>query len=163
MVSFRMVHTKTCWTESHWHYQVFIVLVTSILVKYSILHMLILLIHFHITREFFFCVNCLSYCDHFNASMHFCYNKFKVKYGPKRCQGIGLSDGEATERMWSYLRRFSAITKEMTASHRIDTLTLCLLHYMEWSKAKLGMNNYSIIELKIVNYEYSTIKTYNYY
>lgn len=63
-----------------------------------------------------------------------------MKYGPKRCKGIGLSDGEATERLWSYLRRFSAITKEMTASNRINTLTLCLLHYMERSKAKLGMN-----------------------
>lgn len=62
-----------------------------------------------------------------------------MKYGPKRCEGLGLSDGEAMERLWSYLRRFSAITKEMTASHRTDILTLGLVHYMERSKAKLGI------------------------
>ena len=37
--------------------------------------------------------------------------------------GFGLSDGEGMERLWSYMRRFSAMTKEMQPSHRIDVLT----------------------------------------
>jgi len=34
-------------------------------------------------------------------------------FGPLRCEGIGLSDGEVMERLWSYLRRFGRMTKEM--------------------------------------------------
>ncbi|CAB1338445.1 unnamed protein product [Coregonus sp. 'balchen'] len=33
------------------------------------------------------------------------------------------------ERLWSYLRTFGKITKEMTPSHRVDTLTDALLYY----------------------------------
>jgi len=44
-------------------------------------------------------------------------------------EGFGLFDGETMERMWSYLRCFSKITKEMTPSHRIEQLTHALLHY----------------------------------
>ena len=33
------------------------------------------------------------------------------------CEGIGLSDGEVMERLWSYLRRFGRMTKEMHPSH----------------------------------------------
>ena len=28
---------------------------------------------------------------------------FKIKYGPRRCAGIGLSNGEGIERLWSNL------------------------------------------------------------
>ena len=44
----------------------------------------------------------------------------KIKYSPRRCAGIGLSDGEGMERLWSYLRRFCRMRKEMRPSHRID-------------------------------------------
>lgn len=44
-------------------------------------------------------------------------------------KGYGICDGENVERLWSYLRRFSAITKEMSPSHRTDLLTEALLHY----------------------------------
>ncbi|KAK6304087.1 hypothetical protein J4Q44_G00246730 [Coregonus suidteri] len=33
------------------------------------------------------------------------------------------------ERLWSYLRTFVKITKKMTPSHRVDTLTDALLYY----------------------------------
>ena len=46
-----------------------------------------------------------------------------------RTVGIGLSDGEVMERLWSYLRRFGKMTKEMQPSHRIDVLTHALLYY----------------------------------
>lgn len=57
---------------------------------------------------------------------------------PMRCLGIGLSDGEVLERMWSYLRRFGRMTKEMRPSHRVDIITHALLHYGHKTKQKLG-------------------------
>ena len=40
-----------------------------------------------------------------------------------------MSDGEVMERLWSYLKPTSKITKEMTPAHRADTLTDFLMHY----------------------------------
>ena len=59
-------------------------------------------------------------------------------YGPRRCEGIGLSDGETMERLWSYLRRFGKMTKEMRPSHRTDVLTHALIYYGMMTKSKLG-------------------------
>ena len=67
--------------------------------------------------------------------------KLQVTYGPRRCAGIGLSDGETMERLWSYLRRFSRMTKEMGASHRIDVLTSALWFYGFKTKQKLGQSH----------------------
>ena len=53
----------------------------------------------------------------------------KVKYNPRNILGFGLSDGEVVERVWSYLRRFAAMTKEMHPSHRIDVLSDALSYY----------------------------------
>ena len=55
-----------------------------------------------------------------------------------RCNGIGLSDGETMERMWSYLRRFGRMTKEMRPAHRTDIISSALVHYGLKTKAKLG-------------------------
>ncbi|XP_046843139.1 uncharacterized protein LOC124437176 [Xenia sp. Carnegie-2017] len=55
-------------------------------------------------------------------------SKKQVKLSPRRLDGFGLTDGEAIERLWAYLRGFSAITKEMSASRRVDLLTDALLH-----------------------------------
>jgi hypothetical protein len=57
---------------------------------------------------------------------------FKVKkYSPKRCKNVGLTDGEGVERLWSFLRLFSKMTKEMSKDKRIDVLTDAALHYGE--------------------------------
>ena len=64
---------------------------------------------------------------------------FKIKYGPRRCAGIGLSDGEGMERLWSYLRRFCRMTKEMRPSHRIDILSGALEYYGTLKKNRLGI------------------------
>lgn len=61
----------------------------------------------------------------------------KVLYSPQRCNGFGLSDGEVMERMWSYLRRFGRMTKEMRPSHRVDVLAHALLYYGQMTKQKL--------------------------
>ena len=41
------------------------------------------------------------------------------------------------ERLWSYLRRFSRMTKEMRPSHRTDILTSALVYYGIQTKEKL--------------------------
>ena len=56
-----------------------------------------------------------------------------------RCEGIGISDGETMERLWSYLRRFGRMTKEMRPAHRTDILAHALVHYGMKTKAKLGV------------------------
>ena len=61
-------------------------------------------------------------------------------YGPTRRVELGLSDGEVMERLWSYLRRFSRMTKEMRPSHRMDVLCHALLYYGARTKQKLGIN-----------------------
>eukprot|EP00794_Sanderia_malayensis_P001882 gene1882-2128_t len=57
--------------------------------------------------------------------------------GTRHVPKIGLSDGEQCERLWSYLRCFSSITKEMTVCHRRDALTTALLHYGKKAVRKL--------------------------
>ena len=42
------------------------------------------------------------------------------------------------ERLWSYLRRFGRMTKEMRPAHRTDILTHALVHYGQKTRAKLG-------------------------
>lgn len=63
---------------------------------------------------------------------------FQIMFGPLRCDGIGLSDGEVMERLWSYLRRFNRMTKEMRPSHRTDVLAHALVYYGMQKKKKLG-------------------------
>lgn len=63
----------------------------------------------------------------------------QVSFGPLRCDGIGLSDGETMERLWSYLRRYGRMTKEMRPSHRIDILVHALVHYGIKTSEKLGI------------------------
>lgn len=62
----------------------------------------------------------------------------QIVFSPLRCDGLGLSDGEVMERMWSYLRRFSRMTKEMRPAHRVDILSHALLYYGFKTKQKLG-------------------------
>lgn len=59
---------------------------------------------------------------------------------------FGLTDGEAIERPWAYLRGFSAITKEISASRRVDLLTDALLH--------LSRRNFSNAGARILSLPY---------
>lgn len=54
-------------------------------------------------------------------------------------EGIGLVDGELMERLWSYLRSFNKITKEMTAENRILLLSEALLYFGRRKMLKIGM------------------------
>ena len=71
-----------------------------------------------------------NYCQHH-------YYFFQLKYSPLRNKGFGLTDGEVMERLWSFLRRFSRMTKEMRPEHRIDVLTSALLYYGYKTKIRL--------------------------
>lgn len=61
--------------------------------------------------------------------LYVCYFNIilQLKYSPRNVPGFGLSDGEVVERLWSYLRRFSRMSKEMRPSHRLDVI--CDLHF----------------------------------
>ncbi|XP_028416463.1 uncharacterized protein LOC114540544 [Dendronephthya gigantea] len=62
----------------------------------------------------------------------------QIQYSPRRQLGYGLTDGEGVERLWSFLRRFSAMTKEMNTGRRIDLLTDALLHYSTRQRQQFG-------------------------
>ncbi|CAM4708570.1 unnamed protein product [Leuciscus chuanchicus] len=64
----------------------------------------------------------------------------QIKYSTRRLSGFGLTDGEGMERLWSFLRRFARVTKEMTPSHRLDLLTDALLHYGRRKSNDLALN-----------------------
>ncbi|CAB4002065.1 Hypothetical predicted protein [Paramuricea clavata] len=65
------------------------------------------------------------------------HHHLQIMYSLRQVEGCGLTDGEVIEHLWSYLRGFASITKEMSPSRRIDALTDCLLHYGRQSKSKL--------------------------
>ena len=72
--------------------------------------------------------------------MPYCKNyDLQIEFSPRRQNGYGLTDGEGIERLWSYLRGFSSLTKEMNAGRRIDILTDALLHYGARQIQQFGM------------------------
>ncbi len=74
----------------------------------------------------------------------------QIKYNPRNMTGFGLSDGEVVERLWSYLRRFAAMTKEMHPSHRTNVLNDALVYYGQKSASKLCKWTIYIYRLTIV-------------
>ncbi|XP_025088817.1 uncharacterized protein LOC112560919 isoform X2 [Pomacea canaliculata] len=52
----------------------------------------------------------------------------QMTFGQRYCKGTGLIDGEAIERLWSFLRKF-LWSKEMTLPNRQDLLSSALLNY----------------------------------
>jgi len=58
---------------------------------------------------------------------------------PRNKDGYALSDGEACERLWSFMRRFSCMTKEMRPTHRIDVLTDAVLHFARATTERSSM------------------------
>ncbi|XP_035665583.1 uncharacterized protein LOC118408831 [Branchiostoma floridae] len=53
----------------------------------------------------------------------------QIKYSTRRLNGYGLTDGEGSERLWSSLRPFARMTKEMSPDHRVDKLTDAVKHF----------------------------------
>ncbi|XP_028417095.1 uncharacterized protein LOC114541357 [Dendronephthya gigantea] len=67
----------------------------------------------------------------------------QLQFSPRRVSGFGLTDGEQLERLWSYLRRFGKMTKEMRPSHRVDVLSDAILHYAQHCKDTLGNHRFN--------------------
>lgn len=42
----------------------------------------------------------------------------QLKYSPRHIEGAGLTDGEGTERFWSFMVKFCSITKGMDYVNR---------------------------------------------
>jgi hypothetical protein len=55
---------------------------------------------------------------------------------PRKLQGFGNTDGEATERLWSDLGPYARITKEMLSGNRMDVLEDALLY--NWKRCAKG-------------------------
>lgn len=70
-------------------------------------------------------------------------------YSPRHKIGFGLADGENLERLWSFLGRFSSMTKEMSPANRTDSLSDAILHYASKKSAKLGMHSV-IIQVDVI-------------
>ena len=66
-----------------------------------------------------------------------------MKYSPRKTPNVGLTDGERVERLWSFMRQFAKITKEVSADKSHDVLTDAALHYGEHVLSHLG--NFIII------------------
>lgn len=86
-------------------------------------------------------VNAILRIQKFNSI--FCLFFHQINYSPRRLPGFGLTDGEVLERLWSFLRRFGKMTKEMRPNHmrpnhRVDVLTDALLFYAKKRSASLG-------------------------
>lgn len=61
-----------------------------------------------------------------------------MKYSPRGIEGFGLTDGEVPERLWSKVRPYLRMTKEMRPAHRIDVLTDVFLHICRQASNNLG-------------------------
>lgn len=53
----------------------------------------------------------------------------RSNYNLKMVQGIGDTDGETIERLWSYLSAYYPQTREMTAKNRVNLLSYALIFY----------------------------------
>ncbi|KAK6181329.1 hypothetical protein SNE40_009207 [Patella caerulea] len=62
----------------------------------------------------------------------------QLNYGQRFVEETGTTDGEGIERLWSYLRRFKSITKEMSYDNRSDLLTESLLHHSDKVISNIG-------------------------
>ncbi|KAI9484791.1 hypothetical protein BDB00DRAFT_110991 [Zychaea mexicana] len=57
--------------------------------------------------------------------------KCQVDYNPRYVKGLGLTDGEGMERLWSYLGQFVSITRPMSAKNRVLTLCHAISHFKQ--------------------------------
>ncbi|XP_052334335.1 uncharacterized protein LOC127911461 isoform X1 [Oncorhynchus keta] len=80
----------------------------------------------------------MSDIKHAESTMLTCDRpRVMVTNGTRCVTGSGLADGEQMERLWSYVRTFVKITKEMTPTHRVDALKDAL-YYTSRVREKQG-------------------------
>jgi hypothetical protein len=61
----------------------------------------------------------------------------QMRYHPQLIEGFGRSNGEGVERLWSYLRQYIAMTKEMSPENRHFVLYMAVVHRNETIKFNL--------------------------
>jgi len=71
---------------------------------------------------------------------------FQNNFNPRNITGFGLSDGEGVERLCTYLRSCTSMTKKMHPSHHVDVLSDTLQHYRQ----KINRENRYVLELKYI-------------
>ena len=71
----------------------------------------------------------------------------KLLMNPRRLESYGMVEGECVERFWSFLGKFSKITKEMTTGRRKDLLTDAVLHFRNKKIELIGKRNQRQISL----------------
>lgn len=76
---------------------------------------------------------------HHKIGIGYLVHYIQVNFSCRHITGFGLTDGEGTERLWSYLRPLATMTKEMTPSHRIDLLNDAVMHYAMRKTAGIGL------------------------
>ncbi|KAI7856125.1 hypothetical protein BDC45DRAFT_567627 [Circinella umbellata] len=53
----------------------------------------------------------------------------QVRYNPRYMKGLGLTDSEGMERLWSYLSHYVTMSRQMSAKNRILTLRHAITHF----------------------------------
>jgi hypothetical protein len=76
------------------------------------------------------------------------------KYHPIRIIGSGDTDGETSERAWSYLGRFSLISREMLSANRRDLLNDAFHYY----KKKKQIRMLKSINIRLINKKKELVK-----
>ncbi|KAI9251945.1 hypothetical protein BDA99DRAFT_608054 [Phascolomyces articulosus] len=66
----------------------------------------------------------------------------QIRYNPRYMEGLGLSDGEEMERLWSCLSKFVTQTRQMTAKNRMLTLCHAIEHFKAIRIADLYINTF---------------------
>lgn len=72
----------------------------------------------------------------------------QVQRNPKFRDGFGLSDGEASERLWAYLNAFVRMTRKMGQYNRHLVVYRAIICRNKEKKANMGeyiINNFSIL------------------
>nr|XP_026696041.1 uncharacterized protein LOC108950923 isoform X3 [Ciona intestinalis] len=84
----------------------------------------------------------------------------QIKYNPRRKTGFGLTEGETVERLWSFLRNFNKVTKEMLPEHRTDLLTDGLIHYGKFNVHEAMLHDFKklVVEPKLTKEEEHAMK-----
>ncbi|KAI7846629.1 hypothetical protein BDC45DRAFT_453336, partial [Circinella umbellata] len=62
----------------------------------------------------------------------------QVQYNPRYMKGLGLTDGEGMERLWSYLSHYVTMSRQMSAKNRILTLCHTITHFKKMRIEDLG-------------------------
>ncbi|KAI8136647.1 hypothetical protein BJV82DRAFT_675806 [Fennellomyces sp. T-0311] len=76
----------------------------------------------------------------------------QVKNNPRYLESFGLVDREGLERLWSYLKGFVSITRQMSSERRILTLSHALAHFKAKRIASMASSLESQLKTFLENY-----------